>query len=92
MVSKHYGMIIAGGSRCRVKVQGCQEFSKVKHPVLSGVETCSLRNLKDKVLEDLSLRVFEIQPGAENPLHAHVYSHDLFVIRDTGLVQLENGM
>jgi quercetin dioxygenase-like cupin family protein len=72
-------------------VQDYQTFSKVKHPVLNGVETRSLQSLKGKVVEDLSLRIFEVQPGTENPLHTHAYSHDLFVIRGTGLVRLENG-
>jgi quercetin dioxygenase-like cupin family protein len=74
-----------------VKVQGCHELLKVKHPVLNGVETSYLRDLRGKKVEDLNLRIFKIQPGTENPLHTHAYSHDLFVIRGTGIVRLENG-
>jgi quercetin dioxygenase-like cupin family protein len=70
-------------------VRDYQTISKIKHPVLSGVETRSFRNLKGKAVKDLDLRIFEIQPETDNPLHAHAYSHDLFVIRGTGLIRLE---
>jgi quercetin dioxygenase-like cupin family protein len=71
-------------------VRDYQTISKDKHPVLNGVGTRSLRNLKGKVVKDLDLRIFEVQPGTDNPLHTHAYSHDLFVIRGTGLVRLED--
>jgi quercetin dioxygenase-like cupin family protein len=70
-------------------VRDYQTFSKVKHPILDGVETRSLRNLRGKMVTDLDLRIFEVQPGTDNPLHTHAYSHDLFVIRGTGLIRLE---
>lgn len=74
-----------------MEVQNHSRLPNIKHPVLTGVETRSLRDLKDKNVEDLSLRIFEIQPGTENPLHAHAYSHDLFVIGGKGLIRHENG-
>lgn len=64
------------------------DLSKTKHPSLKGVELRYLRDLKGKRVEDLDLRIFEIQPSVDNPLHAHAYSHDLFVIKGRGLVRL----
>ncbi len=74
-----------------MKVKAYQELTKITHPVLIGVETRSLQNLKGKLVEDLDLRIFDIQPGTDNPLHTHAYSHDLFVMRGTGLIRLEDG-
>jgi len=69
-------------------VQDHQDLSKTPHPFLEGVMLRHLQDLKGKRVEDLNLRIFEVQPGTENPLHAHAYSHDLFVIRGEGIVHL----
>ena len=74
-----------------MKIQDFQMLPKIQHPTLTGVETLSLRYLKGDSVTDLNLRIFEIQPGTENPLHSHDYSHDLFVIKGMGSVRLESG-
>lgn len=74
-----------------MKIQDFQMLPKIQHPILTGVETRSLRYLKGDIVTDLNLRIFEIQPGTENPLHKHAYSHDLFVLHGTGLIRLEDG-
>jgi quercetin dioxygenase-like cupin family protein len=65
------------------------DLSRTPHPFLDGVMLRHIRDLKGKRIEDLNLRIFEVQPGTENPLHAHSYSHDLFVIQGEGIVRLE---
>jgi quercetin dioxygenase-like cupin family protein len=74
-----------------MNIQDFQMLPKVQHPTLTGVETRSLRCLKGDIVNDLNLRIFEVQPGTENPLHTHAYSHDLFVLCGSGLIRLEVG-
>ena len=47
-----------------------------------------MEHLKGKRIVDLNIRIFEVQPGTENELHTHEYSHDLFVIEGEGIVRL----
>ena len=69
-------------------VRDHQDLSKTPHPFLNGVMLRHVRDLKGERIEDLNLRIFEVQPGTENPLHAHDYAHDLFVLKGEGLVRL----
>ena len=72
-------------------VQDYRDLSSTPHPNLGGIMLRQLRQLKGIKVQDLNLRIFEILPGTENPLHAHVYSHALFVLQGEGIIRHENG-
>ncbi|MBN2055167.1 cupin domain-containing protein [bacterium] len=38
-----------------------------------------------------NLRVFEVQPGAATPHHAHWWEHEVFVLDGTGVVNTPDG-
>ena len=40
---------------------------------------------KDDGAENFSMRMFEIQPGGNTPLHIHPHEHEVFVIEGNGI-------
>jgi len=72
-------------------VQDYRDLLSAPHPNLEGIMLRQLRQLKGIKVQDLNLRIFEVLPGTENPLHAHVYSHDLFVLQGEGIIRHQNG-
>jgi len=70
-----------------MKVQDYRRLSATKHPELEGVELRHIRDLRGKRVEDVELRIFVIQPGTTNPPHTHTHTHDLFIVKGTGLVR-----
>ena len=71
-------------------IQNYQEVLREPHPTLDGIFIRKLADLEGKRIKNLNLRIFEVQPDTENDLHAHGYSHDLFVIEGEGVVRLSN--
>jgi len=74
-----------------MKVQDYQDLLSTPHPNLEGIMLRQLRQLEGIKVQNFNLRIFEVLPGTENPLHAHAYSHDLFVLLGEGIIRHENG-
>jgi quercetin dioxygenase-like cupin family protein len=70
-------------------VQAQDDLPKTAHPHLEGIILQHIKAYKGTKVDDLNIRIFEVQPGTENELHSHAYSHDLYVIQGQGIVRLE---
>lgn len=43
---------------------------------------------ESKGAKNFSMRLFEVEPGGETPLHSHPYEHEVFVLEGKGMVKV----
>ena len=63
-----------------------------KKPVnMEGAKGAAIRVLisKDDGAPTFAMRMFELEPGGNTPLHQHPHEHEVFVLEGTGVVALE---
>jgi len=63
-----------------------------KKPVnMDGAKGVGIRVLisKDDGAPTFAMRMFEVEPGGNTPLHRHPHEHEVFVLAGTGLVVYE---
>jgi len=59
-----------------------------KKPVnVEGAEGVAIRVLisKEDGAPTFAMRMFEVQPGGQTPLHRHPHEHEVFVLEGTGM-------
>jgi quercetin dioxygenase-like cupin family protein len=58
---------------------------------IDGAKGVEIRWLisKDDGAENFSMRMFEIQPGGNTPLHTHPHEHEVFAIEGNGVFVYE---
>lgn len=52
----------------------------------SGVEVRRLKRV-----EDVELKVFDVEPGSSTPFHTHPHAHEAVILSGSGTVRLEDG-
>lgn len=73
-----------------MQVKNYRTLSATAYPNVEGVLIRHIRDLRGKMVRNVELRVFEIQPGASTVSHTHPHSHDVLILHGTGMVQKEN--
>ena len=69
-----------------MKVEKSANIAK-KPVIMEGAEGVSIRVLisKDDGAPTFAMRMFEVQPGGNTPLHRHPHEHEVFVLEGTGI-------
>jgi len=64
---------------------------ELETPTEEGVKDTKVRWLISKKdgAENFAMRVFEIQPGGNTPLHQHDWEHEVFVLQGEGVARSE---
>ena len=59
--------------------------------VIDGAEGVAMRRLVSKHdgAQNFAMRMFEVQPGGNTPLHTHPHEHEVFVVEGTGVLVYE---
>jgi len=62
---------------------------ELETPTEEGVKDTKVRWLISKKdgAENFAMRVFEIQPGGNTPLHQHDWEHEVFVLQGKGVAR-----
>lgn len=62
---------------------------ELQTPSEEGVKDTKVRWLISKKdgAENFAMRVFEIKPGGNTPLHQHDWEHEVFVLEGTGITR-----
>ena len=60
---------------------------------MEGCKDVSVRWLitKEMGAEHFAMRMFEVEPGGNTPLHSHEFEHEVFVLEGEGVVVGEQG-
>ena len=58
-----------------------------------GAEGVSIRVAisKDDGAPNFAMRVFDVQPGGNTPLHRHAWEHEVFILEGEAIVTTESG-
>lgn len=66
---------------------------EVMIPEEQGVSGVKMRRViaEKEGAENFVMRVFEIEPGGNTPLHTHDWEHEVFVLNGTGIVVAPSG-
>lgn len=62
---------------------------KLEEPAEQGAKDVKLRWLISKKdgAENFAMRLFEIKPGGNTPLHQHDWEHELFILEGNGVIK-----
>lgn len=70
-----------------------EKSSNIRKSIVNveGAQGVEIRWLisKDDGAENFSMRMFEIQPGGNTPLHTHPHEHEIFAIEGSGVFVFE---
>jgi len=74
----------------RMKIEKSNDIVKSAVEV-DGAQGVEIRWLisKDDGAENFYMRIFEIQPGGNTPLHTHPHEHEVFAIEGSGIFVYE---
>ena len=63
---------------------------EVKPEEVSGAKGTTIRWLisRDDGAPNFAMRMFEMQPGGEIPLHDHPWEHEIFILSGNGMVTI----
>jgi len=66
---------------------------EVMIPEEQGVNGVKMRRViaEKEGAENFVMRVFEIEPGGNTPLHTHAWEHEVFILSGNGIVVDESG-
>lgn len=69
-----------------VKLQKVSDIS-LKSVDISGAKNTSIRVLISKAdgAENFAMRLFEIAPNGNTPLHSHPHEHEVFILEGSGV-------
>jgi quercetin dioxygenase-like cupin family protein len=58
-----------------------------------GAEGVSIRVAisKDDGAPNFAMRVFDVQPGGNTPLHRHAWEHEVFILEGKAVISTESG-
>jgi quercetin dioxygenase-like cupin family protein len=73
-----------------MKIEKCVNI--VKRPVeVEGAKNTEIRWLisKEDGADNFAMRMFEIQPGGNTPLHTHPHEHEIFAVEGEGIFVYE---
>ena len=66
---------------------------EVMIPEEQGVNGVKMRRViaEKEGAENFVMRVFEVEPGGNTPLHTHAWEHEVFILSGNGIVVDESG-
>jgi quercetin dioxygenase-like cupin family protein len=61
----------------------------LEHPLEEGVKNMKVRWLISKKdgAQNFAMRMFEVKPGGNSPLHQHDWEHEVFILEGNGFVK-----
>lgn len=69
-----------------MQVQHYRTLPPIPFPGAEGVVRRPIGDLDGKRVQNVELRVFEIQPGGFTPFHSHPHGHEALILHGDGVV------